>query len=594
MKPTRFLTVALVLMGLVATASAITEEGTVISNQAFGNYKDANGNDMAQVQSLIVTTTVSQVAGVSLGGNLANPVSAMDSTLYAVTLTNTGNGSDTYTIGATGAANDGGTYEFYVYHDADASGTINAGDTEVTSSGAIAFLGSYDLLIKVVDVTSGGGNPGEEHVVTLTATSAFTVDSTATITLTSTVQAATVTGETTIIGDNTPAPGEPIVYESCFTNGGTETAFNPVFVTTMPSNTTLDLTSVKINGGSAVTIETDGTPPYFYDVPTRTLTLQLADLGFTTGVDDGVCVQFAAIVDDPLAAGLPIDFPAGSPKLTYENEGGDEYPPTIPTEDPVTFPSGGVEVDQTYAVSLDNGGVNAPYTYTGDPGDTLIFDFTVTNDGNGSDNFTFDDTTDYVTWVFYEDTDEDGVLDAGEYAAGPITETGSLTSGQVGYYIAIGTIPVGTPDADTDTSIIAAISQGAPGVVTGTDTNSTTCTAPILTLLKSVTHGGSTYYSGETNEAAPGDTLTYTILVANSGTGVATTVVVTDAIPTNTTYVAESMAIDGAADDDDADGVGDSAFKAANSVLFDFDSLPAVTAGDDTDQRILTFKVTLN
>ena len=594
MKPTRFLTVALVLMGLVATASAITEEGTVISNQAFGNYKDANGNDMAQVQSHIVTTTVSQVAGVSLGGNLANPVSAMDSTLYAVTLTNTGNGSDTYTIGATGAANDGGTYEFYVYHDADASGTINAGDTEVTSSGAIAFLGSYDLLIKVVDVTSGGGNPGEEHVVTLTATSAFTVDSTATITLTSTVQAATVTGETTIIGDNTPAPGEPIVYESCFTNGGTETAFNPVFVTTMPSNTTLDLTSVKINGGSAVTIETDGTPPYFYDIPTRTLTLQLADLGFTTGVDDGVCVQFAAIVDDPLAAGLPIDFPAGSPKLTYENEGGDEYPPTIPTEDPVTFPSGGVEVDQTYAVSLDNGGVNAPYTYTGDPGDTLIFDFTVTNDGNGSDNFTFDDTTDYVTWVFYEDTDEDGVLDAGEYAAGPITETGSLTSGQVGYYIAIGTIPVGTPDADTDTSIIAAISQGAPGVVTGTDTNSTTCTAPILTLLKSVTHGGSTYYSGETNEAAPGDTLTYTILVANSGTGVATTVVVTDAIPTNTTYVAESMAIDGAADDDDADGVGDSAFKAANSVLFDFDSLPAVTAGDDTDQRILTFKVTLN
>jgi hypothetical protein len=34
MKPTRFLIVALVLMGLVATASAVTEEGTVISNQA--------------------------------------------------------------------------------------------------------------------------------------------------------------------------------------------------------------------------------------------------------------------------------------------------------------------------------------------------------------------------------------------------------------------------------------------------------------------------------------------------------------------------------------------------------------------------------
>ncbi len=594
MKPTRFLIVALVLMGLVATASAVTEEGTVISNQAFGNYKDANGNDMAQVQSLVVTTTVSQVAGVSLGGNLASPVSAMDSTLYAVTLSNTGNGSDTYTIGATGAANDGGTYDFYVYHDADASGTINTGDTEVTSSGAVAFEGSYDLLIKVVDVTSGGGNPGEEHVVTLTATSAFTVDSTATITLTSTVQAATVTGETTIIGDNTPAPGEPIVYESCFTNGGSEIAYNPVFVTIMPTNTTLDLTSVKINGGSAVTIETDGTPPYFYDVPTRTLTLQLADLGFTTGVDDEVCVQFAAIVDAPLAAGEPIGFPADNPKLTYENEGGDEYPGTVPTTDPVTFPPGGVVVDQTYAVSLDNGGVNAPYTYTGDPGDTLIFDFTVTNDGNGTDNFTFDDTTDYVTWVFYADTDEDGVLSAGEKTAGPVTETGNMTSGLVVYYIAIGTIPVGTADEATDTSIITAISQGAPGTVSGTDTNSTTCTAPLLTLVKSVTHGGFTYFNGDANEAAPGDTLIYTILVANSGTGVATTVVVTDAIPTNTTYVAESMTIDGTGDDDALNGAGDEAFKAASSVIFDFDSIAAVTGGDDTDQRILTFKVTVD
>ncbi|MBT5212906.1 MAG: hypothetical protein HOM08_13790, partial [Candidatus Marinimicrobia bacterium] len=104
MKPTRFLIVALVLMGLVATASAATQAGTVIENQAFGNYEDANGNTMPQVESLIVQTTVSQVAGVSLGGNLANPVSAMDSTLYAVTLANSGNYEDTFTIGATGLA----------------------------------------------------------------------------------------------------------------------------------------------------------------------------------------------------------------------------------------------------------------------------------------------------------------------------------------------------------------------------------------------------------------------------------------------------------------------------------------------------------
>jgi len=593
MKPTRFLIVAIVLLGMVATASAITQAGTDITNQAFGNYKDANGNNMAQVQSLVVTTTVSQVAGVSLGTDLTSPITAMDSTTYSFTLTNAGNDEDTFSLGATGAANDGGTYNFYLYHDADGSGTINGteGDTEITSTGLVAFEGTYDLLVKVVDVTSGGGNPGEAHVVTLTATSAFQGDTTAVITLTSTVQAATVTGETTITDNPTPAPGESITYESCFTNTGTETAYNPVFTATMPSNTTLDVTSVKINGGSAVTLvqtalaPTPSDLPYHYNTATRTLTLELSDLGTNTGVDDEVCIEFAAVVDAPLAAGAAIDFPAGSPALTYENGGGEEYPPTYPTEDPGTFPSGGVEVDQTFAVSVDNGGVNATVN-TGDPSDTLMVDFTVTNDGNGTDNFTFSDTSDYVTWVYYEDTDQDGVLSAAEKAAGPITETGDLTSGQVGYYIAIGTIPAGTADTAADASEIVATSVGDSNV-SDLATNSTTCTAPVLTLVKSVLPAGN---------QPPGTELTYTIVVANGGTGVATTVVVTDAIPANTTYVAESMTVDGSADDDDdvvtLPETEDHAFKAASSVLFDFDTMSA--NGGATDEHTLTFKVTID
>ncbi|MBT7577798.1 MAG: hypothetical protein HN633_03365, partial [Candidatus Marinimicrobia bacterium] len=38
----------------------------------------------------------------------------------------------------------------------------------------------------------------------------------------------------------------------------------------------------------------------------------------------------------------------------------------------------------------------------------------------------------------------------------------------------------------------------------------------------------------------------------------------------------------------------DNAFKAASSVLYDFDTIPAVTAGDDTDMHTLTFKVTID
>ena len=603
MKPTRFLTVALVLMGLVATTSAATQAFTDITNQAFGNYQDANGNAMDEVESLIVTTTVSQVAAVSLGSDLANPMSAMDSTLYVVTLNNTGNYQDTFSIDTSSSVGSG-AFDFYVYHDVDASGGINTGDTEVTSSFLVAFEGHYDLLIKVVDRTDGGADFGVAHTVVLTATSAFTGNPTDVVELVSTIQAAAVTGETTIIGGNTPAPGGSIVYESCFTNGGTETAYNPVFVTTMPSNTTLDLTSVKINDVSVGTVPSTALPatltdvPYHYDTFTRILTMELSDLGFTTGVDDGVCVQFAAIVDNPLTAGASIDFPAGSPDLTYTNIGGDEYPVTEPTEDTETFPTGGVDVAQTYGVSLNDGGVNAPYAYTGDPGDTLIFDFTVTNSGNGADNFGFSDASDYVTWVYYLDANEDGVLSASEKTDGTVIASGELvstgTTSAVGYYIAIGTIPIGTADGATDASTITATSQTAAAldpaqVFTGSDANSTTCTAPILTLVKTVSPSGN---------QPPGTELTYTIVVANSGTGVATTVVVTDAIPANTTYVAESMTVDTVADDDDnivtSPELVDNAFDATGSVLFDFDMIPAVTPSDNLDMHTLTFKVTID
>ncbi len=104
MKPTRFLTIALVLMGLVSMLNAAgTAAGTPITNQAKGAYNDANGNEIAGATagyelSNIVTTTVSQVAGVSLGEDQALNISALGSGLFSVILTNTGNGSDSFAL----------------------------------------------------------------------------------------------------------------------------------------------------------------------------------------------------------------------------------------------------------------------------------------------------------------------------------------------------------------------------------------------------------------------------------------------------------------------------------------------------------------
>ena len=63
-----FLTFAVLLLTAVVAApeamASGTLAGTAISNQAYADYKDANGNAMTRVYSNTVTTTVSRVAGV--------------------------------------------------------------------------------------------------------------------------------------------------------------------------------------------------------------------------------------------------------------------------------------------------------------------------------------------------------------------------------------------------------------------------------------------------------------------------------------------------------------------------------------------------
>ena len=587
MKPTRFLIVALVLMGLVATASAITEQGTIIQNQAIGNYNDANGNPMTQVNSLIVSTTVSQVAGIGLGLDQAESIQSMTSYLYPVTIDNSGNGDDFFNLVATGAVvPTGDTYTIEVYSDEDgAAGVIDGTDAIVSATSTLTYTDTYKLLVKVTDVN--GGDPGDQHTVTLIATSDFNSTVKDTILLVTTVQAAAVNGTTDIIDNPNPEAGETITFKSCFTNSGTVTAYNPVYRTTMPSNTTLDVNSVSIDGGNNFLTIATSAPWGDSHFRNDTLELFLSDLEGSAMI----CVQFDAVLDANLT---PIDvvvFDSGNPSFTYENISGSPYPVENPA--PTGDFDGTIEVEQTYGVILADGG--GSYAFTGDPGDTLIFDFSVTNNGNGDDSFTLSDTSDFVTWVFYLD-DGDGILSAAEKAAGAIIVTGTLNASETVNYIAIGTIPVGSADGANDASIlIAATSVNAPTTTSDTGSASALVTAPVLSLVKSVTHGGSTYYNGDANSAAPGDTLTYTILVVNSGSGVATTVVVSDTWGASNlndvTYVAESMTIDGVGVDDAANSDGGT--KTGSSVLFEFASISAANAGD-TDQRILTFKVAIN
>src|ERR1700730_715107 len=93
--------------GLVAFSAAQATPppaGTSIGNQASATYTDASGVSHT-VTSNVVQTTVQQVASLTLTQNGAQNATAGSVAYYPHTLTNTGNGSDTFNLTT---ANSGG------------------------------------------------------------------------------------------------------------------------------------------------------------------------------------------------------------------------------------------------------------------------------------------------------------------------------------------------------------------------------------------------------------------------------------------------------------------------------------------------------
>ena len=81
-----------------AANAAAPTAGTNISNIASASYTDSPGNSKT-VTSNVVTTTVLQVASFTLVSDQTKTANANGQVSLSHTLTNTGNGSDTFNVG---------------------------------------------------------------------------------------------------------------------------------------------------------------------------------------------------------------------------------------------------------------------------------------------------------------------------------------------------------------------------------------------------------------------------------------------------------------------------------------------------------------
>jgi uncharacterized repeat protein (TIGR01451 family) len=159
------------------------------------------------------------------------------------------------------------------------------------------------------------------------------------------------------------------------------------------------------------------------------------------------------------------------------------------------------------------------------------------------------------------------------------------TSGNVG---AVGTDINATAGANTagiDTVFGAAVSSGS-----ATATTVYTVSSATLTVTKSIAVLDDPVNGGSNPKAIPGATLEYTIQVQNLGGTTADTVVVTDPIPANVTYVAGTLTRNGAGVTD-SDSDGDGGQVNGTPVTSVAVTVPTIATGATAT---VTFRVTVN
>jgi uncharacterized repeat protein (TIGR01451 family) len=286
-------------------------------------------------------------------------------------------------------------------------------------------------------------------------------------------------------------PGDQITYTIEYENTGTGDATDVVIVDTIDSDTTY--ASATPTPSSIVD-----------DVITW-------NIGTVIGGGSG-SITLVVEVDAYVADGTTL---TNTVTLNYDDTNGN----------PQTEESDSVDVTVTAPDMIFSKSSN---DISADPGDTIVYTLFYENTGSGvATGVTVVETLpEHVTLVSYNPNYDE---ESGNTYTWNIGTVAGYSSGTITITV---TVNPGTPDGTLLINMATLDYYDANGNPYDqlVDYSNVTVTAPVMCFSK----------TADTTLADPGDTLAYTLVYYNSGSGVATDVVVTDTIPNSTTFVGSS------------------------------------------------------
>ena len=398
MKSFNTLTKALIGLGIsafsVASLAAPTA-GTSIGNQAAATYTDASAISRTATSNT-VTTIVQQVAAFTLTSSQTKNAGPGAPVSFTHTITNTGNGSDTFALTLTNNAA-GDNFDLTTINtfiDADCNGVADNA-TPVTSVGPIAPGASVCVVVSgSVPATATSGQTG---ILTLAAASGFTPATTASNLDTVTVTSNAVIGINKAISSPGGNPGSgPYTYTLTYTNTGNANASNVVLADVIPAGMTYTAASGRWSGsvpaGTALTDAAAGDPAGInYDFGVTTSGAITAVITSVPANSSGT-LTFQVSINANQAPGYIYN----TAKLCY-NDGVSQQPAGCTAANTTTTGSSSSTpsflVAQVAAVNANGSTTDSTSASNTAPiasatqGATVSFNNIIWNRGNGSDTF---------------------------------------------------------------------------------------------------------------------------------------------------------------------------------------------------------------